>query len=110
MMDESTFGSIRHSVPILYGEFYGSWKTEMLSIFDEYNLSKYVLKPYVPPIDPLHPTPDEELDMLHNLRTVNLIIRGLPRNVLVLCTTLNAHTLCGKTWRNAFKLFLEESQ
>ena len=55
----------------------------MLEIFKEYNLSKYILSPYVPPIDPLHPTPDEYLGMVHNLRTTDLIIRGLPRNVLV---------------------------
>ena len=82
-MDESTFGSIRHRAPILDGEYYNSWKTETLGIFSEYDLSKYILSSYGPPIDPLHPTPDEELDLLRNLKTVNLIIRGLPRNVLV---------------------------
>ena len=75
--------SIIHRVPILDGEFYGSWKTEMLEIFNKYNLSKYILSPYLPPIDYLHPTPDEYLDRVHNLRTVNLITRILPRNVLV---------------------------
>ena len=82
-MDESTFGSIRRRVPFLDGEFYSSWKNEMLEIFNEYNLNKYICSPYVPPIDPLHPTPDEYLDMLRNLRTINLIVRGLPRNLLV---------------------------
>jgi hypothetical protein len=81
-MDESTFWSIRHRVPILDGEYYGSWKTKMLGIFSEYNLSKYISSPYVPPIDPLHLTPDEELNMLRNLRTMNLIVRGLPNRVL----------------------------
>ena len=47
-----------------------------------FNLSKYIHSPYVPPIDPLHPTHEEEIDMLRNLRTVNLIIRGLPNLVL----------------------------
>jgi hypothetical protein len=73
----STFGSIRHRVPILVGVSYNSWRIEMLSIFRLYNLCKYIKTPYVPPIDPLHPTMDEELDMLRNLRTVKLIIRGL---------------------------------
>jgi hypothetical protein len=54
----------------------------MLDIFDEFNLSKYIHSPYVPPIDPLHPTLEEEIDMLRNLRTINLIIRGLPKVVL----------------------------
>jgi hypothetical protein len=52
-----------------------------------YNLRKYVETPYMPPFDPLHPTMDEELDLLRNLRTVNLIIRGLPDNLLELVTT-----------------------
>ena len=59
----------------LGGEFYSSWKNEMLEIFNEYNLNKYICSPYVPPIDPLHPTPDEYLDMVRNLRTIDLIIR-----------------------------------
>ena len=49
-MDESTVGCIRHRVSILDVEFYGSWKTKMLEIFNEYNLNKYTLNPYVPPI------------------------------------------------------------
>jgi hypothetical protein len=63
-------------------------------------LCKYVETPYVPPIDPLHPTMDEELDFLHNLRTINLIIRGLPDNLLELVT--NFECACSM-WR-----FLEE--
>ena len=39
------------------------------------NHLKHVLSPYVPPIDPLHPTPDEYLDKVRNLRTIDLIIR-----------------------------------
>ena len=74
----STLGSLRCRVLILDGEYCNSWKNEMLDIFDEFNLSKYVHSPYVPPIDPLHPTHEEEIDMLRNLRTVNLIIRGIP--------------------------------
>ena len=56
----------------------------MLGIFSECNLSKYVHYPYVPPIDPLHPISDEQIDMLHKLRIINLIIRGLPK-VMVAC-------------------------
>ena len=78
----STLGSLRLRVPILDGEYYNAWKHEMLDIFDEFNLSKYIHNPYVPPIDPLHPTHEEKIDMLHNLRTINLIIRGLPKIVL----------------------------
>jgi hypothetical protein len=78
----STLGSLRCRVPILNGEYYHFWKDEMLDIFDEFNLSKYIHSPYVPPIDPLHPTHEEEIDMLRNLRTINLIIRGLPKIVL----------------------------
>ena len=50
-------------------------KNEMLEIFNEYILRQYILSHYVPPIDRLHPTPDEYLDMVRNLRTINLIIR-----------------------------------
>ena len=96
----STLGSLRHRVPILDEEFCGTWKNEMLEIFSEYNLNNYILSPYVPPIDPLHPTPDESLDMIHKLLTINLIIRGLPRNLIVCLPTLEcAYTI----WR-----FLEE--
>jgi hypothetical protein len=83
-MDVSTFGSISHRVPILDGVSYNSWRIEMLSIFRVYNLRKYVETPYVPLFDPLHPTMDEELYLLRNLRTVHLIIRGLPDNLLEL--------------------------
>ena len=99
-MDVSTLGSLRHRVPILDGEFYGSWKNEMLEIFNEYNLSKFILSPYVPPIDPLHPTLDEYLHMTCKLRAIDLIIRGLPKNLIASLPTLNcAYTI----WK-----FLEE--
>ena len=75
-------------------------KNEMLEIFNEYNLNKYITSPCAPPIDPLHPTLDESLDLIRNLRTVNLIIRGLLRNLVVCLPTLEcAYTI----WR-----FLEE--
>ena len=74
-------------MPILDGEYYGSWKNDMLDIFNEYNLNKYIPSPYVPSIDPLHPTPDEYLDMVRTLRTIYIIIRGFPRNVLVCLPT-----------------------
>ena len=80
-MDVSSLGSISCRVPVLDGEYYSQWKYEMLELFNEFHLSKYVKNPYVPPIVPLHPTHEEEIDMLRNLRTVNLIIRGLPRIV-----------------------------
>src|SRR3954469_13688467 len=86
-MDVSTDGSVSHRVPVLDGRFYNSWRSEMLSIFKMYNLCKYVETPYVPPFNPLHPTMDEELDLLRNLRTVNLIIRGLPDDLLDLVTS-----------------------
>ena len=52
------------------------------------------------PIDPLHRSPDEYLDMTHNLRAINLIIRVFPRNFLVCLPTFEcAYTI----WR-----YLEE--
>lgn len=36
----------------------------MLDIFDEFNLRKYIYTPYAPPIDPLCPTHEEQIDML----------------------------------------------
>ena len=69
-------------VPILDGEYFRQWKDEMLDIFDKFHLRKYVEYPYAPPIDLIHPSHDDEIDMLGNINTVNLIIRGLPRNVL----------------------------
>ena len=53
-----------------------------------------------PHVDPLHPTLDESIDMIRNLRTVNLITRGLPRNLSRCLPTLKcAYTI----WK-----FLEE--
>ena len=71
----------------------------MLEIFNEYHLNKYITSPCAPLVDPLHPTPDD-LDMIRNLRTVNLITRGLPRNMFGCLPTPDcAYTI----WR-----FLEE--
>src|SRR4051812_43027520 len=53
----------------------------MLEIFNEYHLNKYITSPCVPLVDPLHPTLDESIDMISNLRTVNLFTRGLPGNL-----------------------------
>ena len=55
-MDESTLGSLRHRVPILDGEYFQEWKNEMLVIFNEYHLNKYITSPCVGfwvPADPL---------------------------------------------------------
>ena len=71
----------------------------MLGIFHEYHLNKYITT-CEPLVDPLHPTHDESLDMIRNLRTINLITRGLPRNLIGHLPTLDcAYTI----WR-----FLEE--
>ena len=86
-MDESMLASLRHRVPILDGEYFHEWKNEMLEIFNEYHLIKYITNPCAPLVDPLHPTHDEDLDMICNLRTINLIIRGLPRNLIVCLPT-----------------------
>ena len=61
----------------------------MLEIFNEYHLNKYITSPCAPLVDPLHPTLDESLDMIHNLRTINLIIRGSPRNLIGCLPTLD---------------------
>ena len=53
-------------------------ENEMLEIFNEYHLNKYTTSPCAPLIDPLNPTSDESLEIIRNLRTINLIIRGLP--------------------------------
>ena len=57
-MDESMMGSFRRRVPMLDGEFFSAWKSEMLEIFNEYNLNRYITSPCAPPNDPLHPTPE----------------------------------------------------
>ena len=83
-MDESTLGNLTRRVPILDREFFHEWKNEMLEIFNEYHLNKYITSPCAPHVNPLHPTLDECIDMIRNLRTVNLITRGLPRNWITL--------------------------
>ena len=93
-MDESTLGSLRHRVPILDGEYFHEWKNEMLVILNQYHLNKYIASPCAPHVDPMHPTLDESIDMIRNLRTVNLITRGLPRNLIGSLPTLNcAYTI-----------------
>ena len=56
----SSLGSLRHRVPILDGEYFHEWKNEMLVIFNQYHLNKYIASPCAPHIDPLHPTPEED--------------------------------------------------
>ena len=63
-------------------------------------MNKYITSPCIPPSDPLHPTPDEDLDMIRNLRIINLIVRGLPKNLIASLPTLD----CAYTIRR----FLEE--
>ena len=90
-MMSPTLGSLRRRVPMLDGEFFSEWKNEMLGIFHEYHLNKYITTPCEPLVDPLHPTHDESLDMIRNLRTINLITRGLPRNLIDHVPTLDCH-------------------
>ena len=72
----------------------------MLEIFNEYHLNKYITSPCAPHVNPLHPCLDESIDMIRNLRTVNLITRGFPRNSFASMPALDcAYTI----WR-----FLEE--
>ena len=72
----------------------------MLVIFNQYHLNKYIASPCAPYVDPMHPTLDESIDMIRNVRTVNLITRGLPRNFIIKLPTLEcAYTI----WK-----FLEE--
>ena len=69
-------------------------------IFNQYHLNKYIASPCAPHVDPMHPTLDESIDMIRNLRTVELITRGLPRNLIGCLPTLKcAYTI----WK-----FLEE--
>ena len=81
-MDESTIGSLRHRVPILDGEYFHEWKNEMLVIFNQYHLKKYIASPCAPNVDPMHRTLDESIGMILNLRTVELVTIGLPRNLI----------------------------
>ena len=72
----------------------------MLVIFNQYHLNKYIASPCAPYVDPMHPTHDESIDMIRNLRIAELIIRGLPRNLIGCLPTLEcAYTI----WK-----FLEE--
>ena len=72
----------------------------MLVNFNQYHLNKYIASPSAPHVDPMHPTLDESIDMIRNLITVNLITRGLPRNLIRNLPTLEcAYTI----WK-----FLEE--
>ena len=101
-MDESTLGSLRHRVPILDGEYFHEWKNEMLVIFNQYHLNKYIASPCAPHVDPMHPTLDESIDMIRNVRTVNFITRGLPRNLVGKLLLLSVLTLYGNFLRNDF--------
>ena len=93
-------GSLRHILPILDGEYFHEWKNEMLVIFNQYHFNKYIASPCALCVDPMHPTLDESIDMIRNLRTVELITRGLPRNLIGCLPTLKcAYTI----WK-----FLEE--
>ena len=77
-----------------------SEKNEMVMIFNEYHLNKYITSPCAPHVDPMHPTLDESIDMICNLRTIKLIARGLPINLIGCLPTLKcAYTI----WK-----FLEE--
>ena len=68
----------------------------MLEIFNQYHLNKYIASPCAPHIDHLHPTPEEDLHMIRNLRTINLIVKGLPKNLIASLPTLDcAYTI----WR-----------
>ena len=102
-MDESTLGSLRHRVPILDGEYFHEWKNDMLVIFNEYHLNKYIASPCAPHVDPMHPTLDESIDMIHNLRTINLITRGLPRNLIGHLPTLDCAYTIWRFLRNDFQ-------
>lgn len=58
------------------------------------------------PIDPLHPYHDDEVNILGNVKTINLIIRGLPRNVLNHMKNFEcAYTL----WKDLEKRYLDYS-
>ena len=73
-MDESMLGSLRSRVRILDGEFFHDWKNEMLEIFNEYHLNKYITSPCAPLVDPLHPTPNESIDMMATLELSILLL------------------------------------
>ena len=87
---------------MLDGEFYSAWKNEMLVIFNQYHLNKYIASPCAPHVDPMHPTLDESIEIVRNLRTAELIIRGLPRKDV--CLHLSVPTLYGNFLRNTFQI------
>ena len=66
-MGESTLGSLRCRVPILDREYFHEWENDMLVIFNQYHLNKYIVSPCAPHVDPMHPTLDESIDMIRNL-------------------------------------------
>ena len=75
-MDESTLGSLRHRVPILDGEYFHEWKNEMLVIFNQYHLIKYIANPCAPHVVPMHPTLDESIDMISMLELLILSLEA----------------------------------
>ena len=54
------------------GEYFPEWKNEMLVIFNQYHLNKYIASPCAPHVDPMHPTLDESIDMVCNPRLLIL--------------------------------------
>ena len=86
----STLGSLRCSVSILNGEYYNFWKDGMLDMFNEFNLNKYIHSSYVPPIDPLHPTPEEEIACFIFLEPSILSLEDCLEFCLVVCKILSA--------------------
>lgn len=88
-----SLGHLSCRVLTLNGEYYRYWKGEVLDIFNE-------------SIDPLHPYHDDEVNILGNVKTINLIIRGLPRNVLNHMKNFEcAYTL----WKDLEKRYLDYS-
>ena len=81
-----------------------SEKNEMLVIFNQYHLNKYIASPCAPHIDPLHPTLDEDIDMIRNLRTVELIIEDCPKICLLVFLLLIVPILYGNFLRNGFPI------
>ena len=70
----STLGSLRHRVSILDGEYFHEWKNEMLVIFNQYHLNKYIASPCAPYVDPMHPTMMSQLTWLGILELPNLLL------------------------------------
>ena len=91
----STFGSIRRRVPILNGEYYNFWRDEMLDIFDEFYLSKYIHNPYVPLLIPCILLMKRKLTCFVILEPSILSIEDYLRLCLVVCETLHVLILYG---------------